>query len=74
MDVLLRDSVPAKNYIIPFYWKDAGSNSLFGNSMNNGHIELAKDWVRTDAYTNGSATALYDADPKVSGKIKLEVM
>ncbi len=72
MDVLLRDSVPAKNFIIPFYWKDASSNSLFGNSMNNGHIELAKDWVRTDAYTNGSATALYDADPKVSGKIKLE--
>lgn len=72
MDVLLRDSVPAKNYIIPFYWKDASSNSLFGNSTNNGHIELAKDWVRTNAYTNGSSTALYDADPKVSGKIKLE--
>ena len=72
MDVDLRDSTPAKNYIIPFYWKDASSNSLFGNSRNNGHIELAKDWVRTGAYSTGSATALFDADPKVSGKIKLE--
>ena len=70
MDVALRESESAKNWILPFYWKSATDNSLFGQSKDNGHIELAKDWVTVDAYDADEEE--YDADPKVSGKIKIE--
>ncbi|MCR5765536.1 MAG: hypothetical protein K6G09_06125, partial [Treponema sp.] len=54
-----------------FYWNNSSSNSLFGNSKDNGHIELAKDWVFADGY-DGTTSGEYDNDPKVSGKIKIE--
>ena len=40
------------------------------HSRDNGHIELAADWVNSDYYTGTSGE--FDADPKVSGMIKLE--
>ena len=70
MDVALRETNKAKNWILPFYWNSSDDNSLFGQSKNNGHIELATDWVTVDAFD--SSKAEYDADPKVSGMIKLE--
>ena len=72
MDVALGDYNAANNYILPFYWNSASSNSLFGNSKNNGHIELAKDWVFATDYDSTVKTGEYDSDPKVSGKIKIE--
>ena len=70
MDIALRETNKAKNYILPFYWNSKTDNSLFGQSKDNGHIELAKDWVTTTSYSGTTGT--YDADPKVSGKIKIE--
>ncbi|MCH5295495.1 MAG: hypothetical protein J1F14_06300 [Treponema sp.] len=58
--------------INPFYWKDAADNSLYENSTKNGHIELEADWKESDGYkSNASKGNEYDADPKVSGKIKI---
>ncbi len=70
LDVALRETTKAKNWILPFYWKSATDNSLFNQSKDNGHIELAADWVTTSSFTG--TTGEYDADPKVSGKIKIE--
>ena len=70
MDVALREINAAKNWILPFYWKSKTENSLFKQSKDNGHIELASDWVTTNSYSGDSGE--YDADPKVSGMIKLE--
>lgn len=70
MNVALRENNKAQNWILPFYWKSVSDNSLFGQSKDNGHIELSSDWVTVDAYD--ADIGEYDADPKVSGKIKLE--
>ena len=70
MNVALRETNKAQNWILPFYWNSATDNSLFGQSKVNGHIELATDWVTTTTYSGSTGT--YDADPKVSGKIKIE--
>ena len=50
----------------PFYWNSASSNSLYENSLKNGHIELEADLP--DIFKN-SENASKDRDPKVSGKI-----
>ena len=50
----------------PFYWNSASSNSLYENSLKNGHIELEADLP--DTFKN-SESASKDRDPKVSGKI-----
>ena len=70
MDVALRETNKAKNWILPFYWNSKTDNSLFKQSADEGHIELAPDWVLVDSYASGNAE--YDADPKVSGRIKIE--
>ncbi len=70
IDVALRETNKAKNWILPFYWKSKTDNSLFKQSADEGHIELAADWVTTTSYSG--TTGEYDADPKVSGKIKIE--
>ena len=64
MDVAVRDSTPAKNKIIPFYWKGAGENSLKDDSIEKGHIELSKDLA--------GLTGINNQNPKISGAIKLE--
>jgi len=70
LDVALRETNKAKNWILPFYWKSKTDNSLFNQSSAEGHIELAEDWVTTTSFTGTSGE--YDADPKVSGRIKIE--
>lgn len=64
----IEDSNAPKVAVSPFYWNDSDDNSLYGNSLLNGHIELEDDWKNASGY-NGSTTGLYDGDPKVSGKI-----
>ena len=70
MNVDLRDSEAAKNFILPFYWTSSSINSLFKQDTAEGHIEIAKDWVLSNGYVANNAE--FDADPKVSGKIKIE--
>ena len=65
----IEDSNAPKVAVSPFYWNDSDDNSLYGNSLLNGHIELEDDWKNASGYKNGSTTGLYDGDPKVSGKI-----
>lgn len=69
MDVALNDVIPAKNKIVPFYWKDSENNSLLDNSREKGHIELSKD-LPADFTAGG--TGINSRNPKVSGAIKLE--
>lgn len=64
----IEDSNAPKVVVSPFYWNDSEDNSLYENSLSNGHIELEDDWKNASGY-NGSTTGLYDGDPKVSGKI-----
>lgn len=64
----IEDSNAPKVVVSPFYWNNSEDNSLYENSLLNGHIELEDDWKNASGY-NGSTTGLYDGDPKVSGKI-----
>lgn len=64
----IEDSNAPKVVVSPFYWNDSEDNSLYENSLLNGHIEIEDDWKNASGY-NGSTTGLYDGDPKVSGKI-----
>ena len=61
-----KDSKPPVVRVNPFYWNSASSNSLYENSLKNGHIELEEDLP--DTFKN-SESASKDRDPKVSGKI-----
>lgn len=65
MDVALRETTKAQNYILPFYWNSSSDNSLFGQNKENGHIELSKDLYGNSNFTENTT-------PKVSGKIKIE--
>ena len=56
------DSTKPTVVVNPFYWNSSDDNSLYGNSSDNGHIELEGD------LTDSIKTA-YGSDPKVSGKI-----
>lgn len=62
------DNFAPKVAVKPFYWNNASDNSLYENSLDNGHIELEAD-LKFDntpfTYYDGE----YDKDPKVSGKI-----
>ncbi len=71
LDIALRDTVLPKIYIRPFYWKGSKDNSLFKNSLKEGHIEISSDLDFTGSkFTD--ANGLMDRDPKVSGKIRIE--
>lgn len=55
--------------INPFYWESSSDNSLYKNSKENGHIELEKH------LGNGNfeeSSGVYDKDPKLSGKVKIQ--
>ena len=55
--------------INPFYWESSSDNSLYKNSKENGHIELEKH------LENGNfeeSSGVYDKDPKLSGKVKIQ--
>lgn len=73
MGLKLRDTEPAENVIIPFYWESKDKNSL--EALDKGHVELPKDWKLSSGYEEpgeGEPNTEYDADPKVSGAFKLE--
>ncbi len=59
----LVDSIAPRVVVNPFYWASASENSLYNNSLDNGHIELESDLSGTQALSS------YGNDPKVSGKI-----
>ena len=54
-----------KTTIAPFYWNSESDNSLFGNSRENGHLEVESGLPTTF----GSNSGAMDRDPKVSGQI-----
>ena len=62
----LVDNVGPTSTINPFYWNSASDNSLYENSLKNGHIELEDDLP--DTFTTGGS-GVNDRDPKVSGKV-----
>ena len=67
----LTDSVAPTITIKPFYWNSGSDNSLYRNSKEEGHIELEGDLdFAGSAFTQNSG--LYDKDPKVSGRIKIQ--
>ena len=56
--------------ITPFYWNGKDDNSIyFEDGIAKGHIELESD-LPADRFNESSG--IYDRDPKVSGKIKIE--
>lgn len=62
------DNFEPKVVVKPFFWNSASDNSLYENSLDNGHIELEGDLdFENTPFTN--ADGEYDKDPKVSGKI-----
>lgn len=65
----LTDTVFPSIVVNPFYWESASDNSLYKNSKENGHIELEKH------LKNGNfeaSSGIYDKDPKLSGKVKIQ--
>lgn len=65
LDVQYHDTTAPKVDVERFFWNGPTDNSLYKNSRNNGHIELAPLPKTT------GTTAYDDTDPKVSGKITL---
>lgn len=62
------DSEAPVTVVDKFFWNHNGENSLYGNSSNNGHIELEDDVEKAKSMTG------YPFDPKtpkVSGKITI---
>ena len=70
LDIALDDKEKPVTKILPFYWKSSADNSLFGESAENGHIELSADLPET--FFDSTKTGEFDLDPKVSGKVKIE--
>ena len=62
------DNFAPKVAVKPFYWNNASDNSLYENSLDNGHIELEAD-LNFENTSFTESTGEYDKDPKVSGKI-----
>ncbi|MDY5764350.1 MAG: hypothetical protein SPK10_06140, partial [Treponema sp.] len=65
----LTDTVSPSIIVNPFYWESSSDNSLYKNSKENGHIELEKH------LKNGNfeaSSGIYDKDPKLSGKVKIQ--
>lgn len=63
------DKIAPSIEINPFYWESSSDNSLYKNSKENGHIELEKH------LENGNfeaSSGVYDKDPKLSGKVKIQ--
>ncbi len=51
-----------------FHWTSAADNSLYGNSADNGHIDLEDD-LPADKFPTSVETGVHDRDPKVSGQV-----
>ncbi len=69
LKVAQTDSTAPNVVVKPFYWNSSSDNSLYDNSLNNGHIELEADWKDATGYDSTVSSGEYDGDPKVSGKI-----
>lgn len=69
MGVQLKDGTDPTADITPFHWSSASDNSLYGNSKDNGHIELESDWIHASGYLSTATAGTQDGDPKVSGQI-----
>lgn len=65
----LKDTVSPSIVVNPFYWESSSDNSLYKNSKENGHIELEKH-LENGKFTESSG--IYDKDPKLSGKVKIQ--
>ena len=65
----LTDTVSPSIVVNPFYWESSSDNSLYKNSKENGHIELEKH-LENGKFTESSG--IYDKDPKLSGKVKIQ--
>ncbi|MGI5100871.1 hypothetical protein [Treponema vincentii] len=70
LDVIVdtKDRIAPTNVIDPFKWVSKTENSLYGNSSDNGHIEIGTD-LNTTVFNQTSG--LMDMDDKVSGKISI---
>ena len=71
------DNTPPEGFIKPFYWNSRTNNSLADNNPANGHIELESDLkevknAQGNTIFTASGSEVFDLDPKVSGKIKIE--
>lgn len=71
------DNTPPEGFIKPFYWNSRTNNSLADNNPSNGHIELESDLkevknAQGNKIFTASGSEVFDLDPKVSGKIKIE--
>jgi len=65
----LVDEVSPHAVIEPFFWNDEDNNSLYGNSLNNGHIEITGVSGGTDPDVSGTISVrgtAYD-DQRLSG-------
>lgn len=69
--IALTDVKIPETYITPLYWNGRDDNSLFNNSLDNGHIEISSD-LNFEGSLFKDSTGRLDKDPKVSGKIRLE--
>lgn len=65
----LTDNVSPSIVVNPFYWESSSDNSLYKNSKENGHIEL-ENHLKNGNFTESSG--IYDKDPKLSGKVKIQ--
>lgn len=65
------DPVKPEPKITPFYWNSSTDNSVYIDGGIKGHIELEND-LPNDTFNADKVSGVYDRDPKVSGKIKLE--
>ena len=63
------DTVVPNVVVNPFFWNGDKDNSLYKNSLQNGHIELEDEWKNASGYDSYATIGEYDSDPKVSGKI-----
>lgn len=70
----LADNIAPEGRVSPFHWTSSTDNSVMWDGTSAlGHIELEKDLPSTIFnVTNTASSGLYDNDPKVSGKIKVE--
>ena len=78
LQINYKDENPPDVKIRPFYWNGLSDNSVYSTRASvtsvadlEGHIELEGD-LPADFKDDDETTGIYDRDPKVSGKIKVE--
>ena len=71
VSLLTNETEKPEPKITPFYWNSSTDNSVYIDGDIKGHIELEND-LPNDTFKDANVSGVYDRDPKVSGKIKLE--